>query len=184
MSAMSTTSLASAIAAILERIGSDDFGAVDVVLPDSATPECVALEQSLRSLIVRYQKLEEKAKLHSANEAVKERHMSEHLRALMDRRRGFVCSSCGSRLNGVPLTPEETPSVDDATSMPNARILSRDFDLTSTNYVAEPTFNGYESSTSDASTISVLSTEAADDTIVDGLAMTANYSVDNRKICD
>lgn len=117
MSSSSSSSLPLAIRDILDKIGSEDSffptETPDFLLPGTSTPESAALEHSLRSLVARFQDLEQRA-LHSPDmrPVVAVGRQVQNVKDDGTARLG-VCSSCGHRLNsfGVPHTPDETPPV-------------------------------------------------------------------------
>lgn len=99
-------SLPLAIRQILDKIGSrDSFFCTetpDVTLPGPSTPESVALEESIHSLIARFQGLERKTIQSEQLHGIK-------MKAEVEK---YVCLCCGHRMDGAPLTPEEIPCVD------------------------------------------------------------------------
>jgi hypothetical protein len=132
---MAAVSLPLVISNILDKIGSENESAFDFTLPDPQTQDSLILQQSLRSLISR---IHNTPPIPKAVEVVKE---------------PGTCATCGHRINNVPLTPEETPPIGDVTAyVPKTLrwILSFVPGLFS-----DSTSNGYESSASDTTTISV-----------------------------
>ena len=121
-SSKKTSSLSLAIRDILDKIGSEDSffptETPDFRLPGISTPESAALEDSLRSLVGRFQELEQKA-IHSTPVVKRVQSVKD------DKTRQGVCSSCGHRLNsfGSPLTPEETPPRVDSVYSPKSIAL-------------------------------------------------------------
>lgn len=115
--------IAIAIRQILDKIESEDSFNVptkspDVSLPGAATPGSVALEESIRSLVARFQELEHKT-IHSEHlDARTSRPVLKKLQNVKegnskkDRIKEYVCMSCGFRLDNFPLTPDETSPVD------------------------------------------------------------------------
>ena len=118
---MSSTSVALSIPVreILERIGSESsispLDTSDIILPGPSTPESLALENSLRSLVARFQELELKSissppspdvlPFPKSEQNVKERSNDESEK--------HTCMSCGDQCDTVLLKPKETPSVVD-----------------------------------------------------------------------
>jgi len=115
-------SLPLAIREILDKIGSKDslFLAEisDVSLPGPVTSESIALEESIRSVVARFQELELKT---IRSERLDARTTRPVLKQLQNVKEGnnkedgvekYLCVSCGHRLDGVPLTPDDTPPVD------------------------------------------------------------------------
>jgi hypothetical protein len=109
-------SLPLAIRQILDKIGSQDSffptEIPDVTLPGPSTPESIALEESMRSLVARFQELEQKT-IHS-EPLDTTRPVTKQLRNVKENgeAENHVCLSCGHQLDRVPLTPEESPPVD------------------------------------------------------------------------
>lgn len=110
-------SLSLAIRQILDKIGSQDSffptETPDLSLPSPPTPESIALEESLHRLVARFQELEQKT-THSERLDAATRPVTKQLRNVKENGEveKHICLSCGHRLYGVPLTPEETPPVD------------------------------------------------------------------------
>jgi len=110
-------SLSLAIREILDKIGSEDSffptEALDVTLLGPSTPESIALEESIRRLVARFQELEQKTirlqHLDATTRPVTKQ--LQHIKGKCEVEK-HVCLSCGHRLDGVPLTPEEIPPVD------------------------------------------------------------------------
>lgn len=115
-------SLPIAIHQILDKIGSEESffptESPDISLPGPATPGSLALEESIRNLVTRFQQLEHKT-IHS--ERLNARTIRPVLKQLQNVKEGnnkkdglerYGCMSCGHPLNGVPLTPDETSPVD------------------------------------------------------------------------
>ena len=107
---------------ILDKIGSGDSRSPtespDVTLPGPATPESIALEESIRSLVARFRELEHKT-IHSEHfdagttrPVLKQLHNVKEGNNKKDGLERYGCMSCGHPLNGVPLTPDETSPVD------------------------------------------------------------------------
>jgi hypothetical protein len=151
-----------AILKIIDKLGSEDSffptETPDVTLPGPPTPESLALEDSLRKLVARFQELEQKAFPSTGDN----RPVTKRVQSIKDK---HVCLSCGHRIDPVPLTPEESPAID-ATAITS--IVSSGLNHF---YCADvdSTFNGYESSGSastEATTISIPSNNPAADSIV------------------
>lgn len=103
-----------ALCQILDKIGSGDSffptETPDVSLPGPPTPESIALEDSLRKLVARFQDLEQKS---IRSPPPDDRPITKQIQnvkntAVVEKQ---VCLSCGSRMNTVPLTPEESPAL-------------------------------------------------------------------------
>jgi len=103
-----------ALCQILDKIGSEDSffpnETLNVSLPGPSTPESIALEDSLRKLVARFQDLEQKS---IQSPPPDDRPITKQIQnvknnAVMEK---LVCLSCGSRMNGVPLTPEDSPAL-------------------------------------------------------------------------
>jgi hypothetical protein len=92
---------------IIDKIGSPDSffptETPEFAIPGTRTPETLALEESLRNLVARFQELEIKLK-HSEPEPAK-----VQVNKVGGGEKG-VCGSCGHRLESVPLTPGESPT--------------------------------------------------------------------------
>jgi hypothetical protein len=110
-----------AVREILDKISSEDSffptEIPDITLPGPSTPESRALEKSIRSLVIRYQQLEQKTI--QSPQAADIRPVTKQIPNVKENGRcennkGGVCPSCGSRLDTVPLTPDETPPLVDA----------------------------------------------------------------------
>jgi hypothetical protein len=116
-------SLPIAIRQILDKIGSQDsfFGTEtpDVTLPGPSTPESVALEGSIHSLIARFQRLERKT---IQSEPITKQLEGIKMKEEVEK---HVCLCCGYRLDGVPLTPEEAPCVDMSSPKSSFFVLKR-----------------------------------------------------------
>ena len=108
---MATTSLPIAILKIIDKLGSEDSffptETPDLTLPGPLTPETLALEDSLRRLVTRFQELEEK----SIQSTTDDRPVAKRVQGIKDK---HVCLSCGNRIDAIPLTPEESPAVENA----------------------------------------------------------------------
>src|SRR5271169_1236951 len=110
-------SLPLAIRQILDKIGSEDSffptETPDVTLPGPSTHESIALEDSIRSLVTRFQELEQKT-IRSSHSNATTRPVTKQLQHIKEKgeMEKHVCLYCGHLLDGAPLTPEETPPVD------------------------------------------------------------------------
>jgi hypothetical protein len=115
-----------AICQILDRIGADDSffptETPDFSLPGPQTPESVALEDSLRRLVARFQDLEQKSIQAPAPDDRPVTKQVQNIKnsAVTDK---HVCLSCGNRLNAVPLTPEESPVIAES-GLPRSAVSS------------------------------------------------------------
>jgi hypothetical protein len=120
-----TTSLPLAIKEILDKVGSKDsfFPAetAEIRLPLPSTPESLALETSIRNLVIRFQELEQKS-IHSSpppQSPTDARPVTKLLQNVKENgkeeNKKGACVLCGHRLDIGPLTPDETPPVVDAT---------------------------------------------------------------------
>ena len=129
MTTSSSFSLPLAIRDIIDKIGSEDSffptETPDLLLPGPSTPESVALEHSLRSLVARFQELEQKA--YHSPELRPLVAVGKQVQNVKDKDDGMntqgVCSSCGHHLNSfglVPYTPEETPPVMESVYTPKS----------------------------------------------------------------
>jgi HAMP domain-containing protein len=155
-----------AILKIIDKLGSEDSffptETPDVTLPGPPTPESLALEDSLRKLVARFQELEQKSISSSTSDI---RPVTKRVQTIKDK---HVCLSCGHRIDPVPLTPEESPAID-ATLTSNAKnIVSSGLNQFYSADIDSP-FNGYESSESastEATMISIPSNNPAADSIV------------------
>jgi hypothetical protein len=165
---MATTAspLPIAILKIIDKLGSEDSffptETPDVTLPGPPTPESLALEDSLRKLVARFQELEQKSISSSTSD---NRPVTKRVQSIKDK---HVCLSCGHRIDSVPLTPEEGPAIDATATATPKSIVSSGLNHF---YCADidSTFNGYESSGSvstEATTISIPSSNPAADSIV------------------
>ena len=103
-----------ALCQILDKIGSEDSffpnETLNVSLPGPSTPESIALEDSLRKLVARFQDLEQKSIQPPPpdDRPITKQIQNVKNNAVMEK---LVCLSCGSRMNGVPLTPEDSPAL-------------------------------------------------------------------------
>jgi hypothetical protein len=167
---MTSPSLLSAVRDILDQIGPDDsFFPTEIhsfSLPGPATSESIALEHSLRNLISRFQKLEQPS-IHTS--LVNNRRVPKKLQDGRDTDdkpdKEHVCSSCGHPLDSIPSTPEEVPPSYSNAPHGAKRVATSSLMLKS--YAdSGPETNGYESSSSDITTISTPSTSSAIDSIV------------------
>jgi hypothetical protein len=143
------TSLPLTLSKILDRIGSDDyyyqFDFSDPAFSAIDPPELLVLEESLRGLVARVQNLER----------------------IVDRCPGYpvghrlagngvhVSSTCGHTFQPVPLTPDEASELEPTSSTSRRNHAHLD-----------STYNGYESSVSDGTTISISSDNLPSDSIV------------------
>lgn len=104
-----TAALPTTILEIIDKLGSEDSffptETPDLTLPGPPTPESLALENSLRRLVSRFQELEQKS-IQSDDRPVTKR-----VQSIKDK---HVCLSCGHRIDVIPLTPEESPAVESA----------------------------------------------------------------------
>jgi hypothetical protein len=111
MAATATSPLPLAILKIIDKLGSEDSffptETPDLTLPGPPTPESLALEDSLRRLVTRFQELEQK----SIQSTTDDRPLAKRVQSIKDK---HVCLSCGNRIDAIPLTPEESPAVDSA----------------------------------------------------------------------
>ena len=105
--------LSVAICKILDKLGSEDSffptETPDLSLPGPPTPESLALEDSLRKLVARFQDLEQ----HSIRSPPpNDRPVAKQVKNIKNSETADkpVCLSCGNRINAVPLTPEESPA--------------------------------------------------------------------------
>jgi len=102
---------------IIDKIGTNDSffptETPDCTLPGGSTPESVALEDSLRRLVVRFQDLEQKCTTQS--NLIDGRPVSKQLQNVKSGETKHVCLSCGHRLD-VPLTPDESPPIESSTT--------------------------------------------------------------------
>ena len=114
MAAAAVGPLPVALRQILDKIGSEDSffptETPDVSLPGPPTAESLALEDSLRKLVARFQDLEQKSIRAPPPD---ERPITKQIQNVKNSAsvEKLVCLSCGSRINAVPLTPEETPAM-------------------------------------------------------------------------
>lgn len=121
-------SLPFAIRQILDRIGSQDSyfptETPDLSLPSPQTPESIALEESLRRLVARFQELEQKTtrseRFDAATQPVTNQLQNVKEDGEVDK---HICLSCGHWLDGVPLTPEETLPVDPSGSFSKSSLF-------------------------------------------------------------
>ena len=151
------TSLPLTLSKILDRIGSEDyyyhFDFSDLAFSGTDPHELLALEGSLRGLIARVHNLEQTLDRSSGcpvgprftGNAVDEKHGD----------RESESSTCGRRFHPVPLTPDEASEPE-----PTSSTSRRDYP----NF--DSTYNGYESSVSDGTTISISSDNPPSDSVV------------------
>ena len=118
-------SLPVVIREILNEIGLEDScfrtETPDLTLSGPLTPESIALADTLRSLIVQFQEMQQQTAPHSPS-SVEVRENAKPVTKLLknvnetdtdDEDEKHICLSCGQRLDATPLTPEETnPIVD------------------------------------------------------------------------
>ena len=117
-----------ALCQILDKIGSEDSffptETPNVSLPGPPTPESIALEDSLRRLVARFQDLEQKS---IQSPPPDDRPITKQIQNVKNSAalEELVCLSCGSRMNAVPLTPEESPALVESTLPRSALSSSR-----------------------------------------------------------
>ena len=117
-----------ALCQILDKIGSEDSffptETPNVSLPGPPTPESIALEDSLRRLVARFQDLEQKS---IQSPPPDDRPITKQIQNVKNSAamENLVCLSCGSRMNAVPLTPEESPALVEGTLPRSALSSSR-----------------------------------------------------------
>jgi hypothetical protein len=109
-------SLSLVIRQILDKIGPQNSffptETLDITLPGTSTPESISLEECIRSLVARLEELEQET-IYSEGLDAATRSVPKQLRNVNNGDvKKHVCLYCGHRLDGVPLTPEETPVVD------------------------------------------------------------------------
>ena len=115
-----------ALCQILDKIGSEDSffptETPNVSLPGPPTPESIALEDSLRRLVARFQDLEQKS---IQSPPPDDRPITKQIQNVKNSAamENLVCLSCGSRMNAVPLTPEESPALVDS-ALPRSALSS------------------------------------------------------------
>ena len=115
-----------ALCQILDKIGSGDSffptETSNVSLPGLPTPESIALEDSLRRLVARFQDLEQKS---IQSPPPDDRPITKQIQNVKNSAalEELVCLSCGSRMNAVPLTPEESPALVDS-ALPRSALSS------------------------------------------------------------
>lgn len=101
---------------IIDKIGTNDSffptEIPDCTLPGPSTPDSIALEESLRRLVARFQDLEQKCS--SQSNLIDDRPVSKQLQNVKSGEAKHVCLSCGHRLD-VSLTPDESPPIDTST---------------------------------------------------------------------
>ena len=115
-----------ALCQILDKIGSEDSffptETPNVSLPGPPTPESIALEDSLRRLVARFQDLEQKS---IQSPPPDDRPITKQIQNVKNSAamENLVCLSCASRMNAVPLTPEESPALVDS-ALPRSALSS------------------------------------------------------------
>lgn len=147
------TSLPLTLSKILDRIGSDDyyypFDFSDLVFSGIDPHELLALEGSLRGLVTR---------IHDLERAVDRSPGYRFAENALDEKKGNTdraSSMRGHRFHPVPLTPDEGSELE-----PTSSTSTRDYPH------FDPTYNGYESSVSNGTTISISSDNQPSDSIV------------------
>jgi len=131
-----TATLLLSIKEILDKIGSEDLffptETPAIRLPLPSTPESLALETSIRNLVIRFQELEKKSIRSPPPSSPKDaRPVTNRLQNVKENgkeeNKKGVCESCGHRLDIVPLTPDETPPVVNGTEsyVPQVNVTSK-----------------------------------------------------------
>jgi hypothetical protein len=150
---------------IIDKIGAEDSffptETPDCTLPGPRTEDTIALEESLRRLVARFQDLEQKAVTTQTVTDPDNRPIPKQVQHIKSGETKNVCLSCGHRLD-VPLTPEESPPMDVTVTQSTPSIICSFVAL-----MEASSFDGYETSeSSDTNVLSIPSSETPSDAAV------------------